>query len=56
MKVHLTIAGNGSVRDASASGNDPAIAKCIEGSVRLWTFPASGGNTDVDIPFHFLRQ
>ena len=56
VKVHLTISGNGTVKDTSATGNDPAIAKCIENSVRMWTFPASGGNTDVDIPFHFLRQ
>ncbi len=56
VKVHLTIAGNGSVSRASASGNDPTIAKCIENSVAKWTFPATGGSTEVDIPFHFLRQ
>jgi predicted Zn finger-like uncharacterized protein len=52
----VAIAANGSVSSATAKGDDPAIAKCIENSVRSWTFPASGGSTTVDIPFHFVRQ
>jgi predicted Zn finger-like uncharacterized protein len=52
----VTIAANGSVTSSSAKGDDPAVAKCIENSVRTWTFPASGGTTTVDIPFHFVRQ
>lgn len=56
VKVHVSIAGNGSVSSTSSSGNDPAIAKCIETSVHSWVFPATGGTTEVDIPFHFLRQ
>ncbi|HEY1960047.1 MAG TPA: GYF domain-containing protein [Polyangiaceae bacterium] len=56
VRVHLTIAATGNVTSASADGNDPIVAKCIENSVHGWTFPVSSGSTTVDIPFHFLRQ
>lgn len=46
----------GQVQGASASGNDQAVARCIENSIRAWHFPASGGVTEVNIPFTFLRQ
>ncbi len=52
----VVIAGNGQVSSASANGSDPVVTKCIESSVRSWSFPASGGTTTVDIPFHFVRQ
>jgi len=56
VRVHLTIAASGGVQNASAEGNDPIVSKCIENSVRGWSFPPSSGPTTVDIPFHFLRQ
>ncbi len=55
--VRVVIGGGGAVQSASASGgSDPAMSKCIENSVRSWQFPPSGGTTNVDIPFHFVRQ
>jgi hypothetical protein len=56
VRVHLTIAATGNVQSTTAEGNDPIVSKCIENSVRNWTFPVSSGPTTVDIPFHFLRQ
>lgn len=54
--VAVNVAANGTVSGASASGDDPVVAKCIEGQVRSWTFPAPGSPTTVNIPFHFVRQ
>ena len=56
VNVTANVAGNGNVSSATATGNDPVIAKCIEGAVRTWTFPATGGTTTVNIPFTFVRQ
>ncbi len=56
VKVHLVIAATGNVQSSSAEGNDPIVSKCIENSVKNWSFPVSSGSTTVDIPFHFLRQ
>ncbi|WP_394837878.1 zinc-ribbon domain-containing protein [Pendulispora rubella] len=54
--VRIVVNGQGQVTSANADGNDPAIAKCIETSVRSWTFPATGGTSTVNIPFKFVRQ
>lgn len=55
--VRVVIGSSGAVQSASSSGgSDPAMSKCIENSVRSWQFPPSGGTTNVDIPFHFVRQ
>jgi len=54
--VRLNVSGSGQVSSANADGNEPAIAKCIESSVRSWTFPATGGVSTVNIPFKFVRQ
>lgn len=54
--VAVTIAPNGSVSNASATGDDPIVAKCIETQVRSWSFPAPGSTTTVNVPFHFVRQ
>ncbi len=56
VRVHLVIASTGGVRSSSAEGNDPIVTHCIENQTRSWTFPPSSGTTNVDIPFHFLRQ
>ncbi|MFO0742446.1 MAG: protein kinase [Labilithrix sp.] len=52
----LTIAPNGSVQSVTSSGDDPAIARCIENQLRTWTFPAPGEVKQVQIPFVFVRQ
>ncbi len=54
--VNATIGGSGAVQSVSAIGNDPAIAKCIEGAVRGWQFPATGATSQIQIPFKFVRQ
>ncbi len=54
--VTIQVSGSGSVSSASGEGNDPAITKCIETSVREWHFPATGGTSTVKIPFKFVRQ
>lgn len=54
--VAVTVAPNGSVSNANATGDDPVVAKCIENQVRGWSFPAPGSTTTVNVPFHFVRQ
>lgn len=54
--VAITVAPNGSVQSASANGDDPVVAKCIENQVRTWSFPAPGATTTVNVPFVFVRQ
>jgi predicted Zn finger-like uncharacterized protein len=56
VQVSVTVAPNGQVAGATATGDDPVIAKCIEGQVRTWSFPPPGQTTTVNIPFHFVRQ
>jgi len=53
VKVHVTVAPNGSVTSASGSGDDPVVAKCVENQVRGWKFEGGG---ETEIPFHFVRQ
>ena len=53
---HVVIAGSGAVQSVSANGDDATVSKCIENAIRGWSFPPSGGTTNVDIPFHFVRQ
>jgi hypothetical protein len=52
----ITVAADGSVSSVTATGNDPMVAKCIEGQVRNWRFSAPGGKTTVNVPFKFVRQ
>ncbi len=54
--VSLTIGADGSAQGVSASGDDAAVAKCIENDVRGWHFPAMGCSQPTSIPFHFVRQ
>ena len=54
--VSATVAPDGSVSSATSSGDDPVVAKCIEGQVRGWRFNAPGSTTTVNIPFKFVRQ
>ncbi len=54
--AQITVAPSGNVQNVSASGNDGAIAKCIEGQIRTWKFPAPGSTTEITVPFKFVRQ
>jgi serine/threonine protein kinase len=56
VSVSLTIAEDGSTRDVTATGDDAAIAKCIETLAGRWQFPAPGCEQSVNIPFHFATQ
>lgn len=59
VSVSITVGPSGSVQSASTSG-DPkgyrGLASCIASRVRGWQFPASGGNTTVNVPFVFAAQ
>jgi hypothetical protein len=54
--VDMTVNGSGQVTSSSADGNEPSIAKCIEGAVRNWQFPATGDTSKIRIPFKFVKQ
>ncbi len=54
--VNATVGGSGAVQSVTATGNDPTIAKCIEGAVRGWQFPPTGATSQIQIPFKFVRQ
>jgi len=56
VSVTFTVAGDGSVQGASASGDEPSIAQCIANDVRGWHFPATGVSQPVNVPFHFVKQ
>jgi hypothetical protein len=56
VSVALTVDPDGSVQNVSATGDEGSIAKCIEGEVRGWHFPAMGCTQRMSIPFHFVRQ
>ncbi len=59
VEVTVDIAPSGRVLSVASSG-DPrgyrGLARCIEGRVRGWQFPASGGETTTRIPFVFATQ
>lgn len=52
----ITVAPSGNVQNVTATGNDGAIAKCIEGQIRTWKFPPPGSTTEITVPFKFVRQ
>jgi predicted Zn finger-like uncharacterized protein len=57
--VTITVAGSGEVQNVSSEGDPkgyPGLSRCIEGKVRQWRFPASGGTTTVKVPFVFAAQ
>jgi len=56
--VTMTVARDGSVQSANASGGDgyPGLASCVQGQVRGWKFPASDGPTTLTVPFVFAAQ
>ncbi len=58
VSVALSIAGDGRVADATATGGDgfPGLAGCVQGQVRTWTFPRNDGQSAIKIPFVFAGQ
>lgn len=55
----MTVSPGGEVVSASAGADPrgyPGLARCIEGKVRAWKFPASSGTTTVQVPFVFAAQ
>ncbi len=59
VSVSIQVAPGGNVRSVSGSG-DPrgyrGLASCITSRVRAWRFPASSGETTVNVPFVFAAQ
>jgi predicted Zn finger-like uncharacterized protein len=56
VSVSLTIGPDGTAQGPAATGDDPAVAKCIENDVRGWHFPAMGCSQKIAVPFKFVRQ
>ncbi len=56
VSVSLTIGPDGTPQGTTATGDDPAVAKCIENDVRGWHFPAMGCSQKIAVPFKFVRQ
>jgi len=59
VNVNISIGPSGNVDSASASGTErdfPGLAQCVAQMVQNWKFPASGGSTQVNVPFHFAGQ
>ena len=56
VSVTMTVAANGSAQGVSATGDDPAVAKCIETDVKNWRFPAMGCSQKTGFGFKFVRQ
>jgi predicted Zn finger-like uncharacterized protein len=54
--VRITIDGSGHVTNVSADGNNGTVGRCLEKEIGRWPFPASGGTTEVSVPFHFVLQ
>jgi predicted Zn finger-like uncharacterized protein len=54
----ITIGPSGNVENATASGGDsyPGLASCIQGKMKNWKFPPSGGSQTVNVPFVFAGQ
>ncbi len=53
--LDLHVGADGRVTDADASGGARPLEQCIERSARRWTFPASDGATEVELPIVFSR-
>jgi predicted Zn finger-like uncharacterized protein len=56
ISISMTIGSDGSAQSVVASGDDPAIAKCIENDVRGWHFPSMGCSQKTGFSFKFVRQ
>jgi predicted Zn finger-like uncharacterized protein len=56
--VSMTIGPGGNVTSVSTSGggNNGAVVSCIRSRVSSWTFPSSGGTSQVTVPFQLIAQ
>ena len=54
--VALTIAPDGSPQGVSVTGDDPMVARCIEGDLHSWHFPAMGCSQKTAFSLKFVRQ
>jgi hypothetical protein len=48
----LTIGPDGLPQTVTTAGDDPAVARCVEGHLRAWHFPA-GCTQKISIPLRF---
>ncbi|MBM4374372.1 MAG: zinc-ribbon domain-containing protein [Deltaproteobacteria bacterium] len=58
VNVSLTVGPSGNVTSAnvSAGGGNSAVVSCVKSRVTGWQFPASGGSTQVSVPFQLIAQ
>jgi hypothetical protein len=58
VEMAVVIAPDGRVVSATGTGSDPALARCVEGQMGTWRFPAHprGEQTTVRVPFFFVRE
>ncbi|MBM4359317.1 MAG: zinc-ribbon domain-containing protein [Deltaproteobacteria bacterium] len=58
VSVSLTVGPGGNVTSVSASGggNNGAVVACVRSRVQGWTFPSSGGASQVSVPFQLISQ
>jgi hypothetical protein len=57
--AQITVEASGRVRSVNVSGAPrgyPGLARCIETSVKGWTFPRGSGETVAQVPFMFVGQ
>ncbi len=57
--AQITVEPSGRVQSVSVSGAPrgyPGLARCIETSVKGWTFPRGAGETITNVPFMFVGQ
>ena len=52
VKVQVTVAPNGTVRDAKLVGGHPILANSVMDAVRKWRFDAGSETTEI-LAFHF---
>jgi hypothetical protein len=55
----ITVDAAGHVRAVTVAGAPkgyPGLSRCVEGSVKSWQFPRSGGQTITNVPFMFVGQ
>lgn len=55
----ITVDAAGHVQAVSVTGAPrgyPGLSRCIEGAVRSWQFPRSGGQTITNVPFMFVGR
>jgi serine/threonine protein kinase len=53
IEVTLTVTADGLAENVTATGDDPPVARCVEGHVRLWHFAAMGCMQRISVPLRF---